>query len=233
MSESVMPVDQLASAFGVAWIGALLDLSIAASFVACAIASMTALVRVLFSMGREGLAPAVLGSTHSRFRTPFVAVVASTPLVAAVPVVAALLGAGLWDTMQVLIVVAAGGYITAYVLVCAAAPAFLYRIGELTWPPVVRSSLTVGLLLGALLVYLGEESRSERSLGVWVFLAVMAAGLVWALVRDRNVPGLRHRIGVHDEPIASDVLGGALQVTGAGRRGEAGRSGWTERPGGG
>ncbi|PSL37249.1 amino acid/polyamine/organocation transporter (APC superfamily) [Labedella gwakjiensis] len=221
MSESVMPVDQLASAFGVEWVGVLLDASITASFVACAIASMTALVRVLFSMGREGLAPAVLGNTHSRFRTPFVAVVASTPLVASIPVVAALAGAGVWDTMQVLIVVAAGGYITAYVLVCAAAPVFLRRIGELTWPPVVRSIVTVALLLGVLVVFLGEESRSERSLGVWVFLAVMVAGLAWALLRHRSVPGLRHRIGVHDEPIASDVLGGAL------------RSGGTERSGGG
>ena len=130
VAASASPVNDLASAFGVGWLGMLLDVSIAASFLACAIASITALARVLFSMGREGLLPGSFGRTHRRFRTPFVAVVVSVPIIAAVLIVTILLTGGVWEAMEVLIVGAAGGYIVAYALACVAAPVFLWRIGE-------------------------------------------------------------------------------------------------------
>ncbi|MCS5729952.1 APC family permease [Herbiconiux moechotypicola] len=208
LTASASPVNDLATAYGVEWMGLLLDVSIATSFLACAIASTTALARVLFAMGREGVLPPVLGVTHRRFRTPWVAAAVAVPVVALVPIVSIALGSGLWETMQTLIVVAAAGYITAYVLVCVAAPVFLRRIGELTTGVAVRAVAAAALLSVGLVVYLVVEFAGERWLGALVFVLLMAAGCGYYLVRKRRHPWLLDTIGVYDVPVAGDVLGG-------------------------
>ena len=139
-ATSASPANDLAAAFSVPWAGFALDVSIATSLFACAVASSTALVRVLFSMGREGLLPASLGTTHPRHRTPFVASAVSLPVVTVAPVIMILATGGVWAAMTVLIILAAAGYILAYVLACVAAPVFLHRIGELTAWPLVKAS---------------------------------------------------------------------------------------------
>nr|WP_218869951.1 APC family permease [Herbiconiux flava] len=199
------PVNDLATAYGVEWMGLLLDLSIATSFLACAIASTTALARVLFAMGREGVVPPLVGSAHPRFRTPWVAAAIAVPVVAGVPIAAIALGSGLWET---LIVVAAAGYITAYGLVCVAAPVFLRRIGELTAAVAVRSITAAALLGVGLVVYLSVEFAGERWIGAAVFVLLLGAGSVLSMLRRRRHPWLLDTVGVYDVPVASDVLGG-------------------------
>ena len=207
ITSSDSPVDDLASANGVEGVGLMLDVGIAASCLACAIASMMALARVLFSMGREGVLPAAFGRTHPRFRTPLVAVAASVPVVAAVPIVTALAGVALWDAMRVLLVASAAGYITAYLLACIAVPVLLRRIGELTAAVGLRAVSAAVLLGGALVAYLALEVTSERWAGVLVFAVGMAAGgISYAIALSRR-PWLRATIGVYDEPVAADVLG--------------------------
>ena len=115
----------------------LLDVEIAASFFACVTGSVNALARVLFSMGREGVLPARLGSSHSRFGTPSAALLFSLPLVVLAPVVALLAGASARAVLTGTLTVSAFGYVLAYVLVCLAAPLFLRRIGELTSSPLI------------------------------------------------------------------------------------------------
>jgi amino acid transporter len=123
-------------------------------------------------------------------------------------VLALVLTGGAWAAMQVLIVVAAAGYITAYVLVCIAAPVFLWRIGELTLWPLLRAVVAGVLLSVALVVYLVVESAGERAVGVWVFLVTMALGIaIWA-IRHRRRPWLSSTVGVYDETVSADVLGG-------------------------
>jgi amino acid transporter len=202
------PVNTLSSAYGLEWMGLLLDVSVAASFLACAIASTTALARVLFAMGREDVLPSGLGRTHAHFRTPWVAAVWSIPIVAAVPIVTVALGGGLWSTMETLIVVAAAGYIVAYVLVCVAVPVFLRRIGELTTGVAVRAFVAGGMLAVGIVVYLAVEFPSERWAGALTFVLLMLAGGGYFAIRRRRRPWLARTIGVYDEPVSDDVLGG-------------------------
>jgi amino acid transporter len=205
---STSPANDLAAAFGVPWAGFVLDASIATSLFACAVASSTALVRVLFSMGREGLLPPPLGTAHSRYRTPFVASAVALPVVIAVPVATVFLSGGVWTAMTVLIIFAAAGYILAYVLACVAAPVFLHRIGELGVWSTVKAALAAIALSGVVLLYLAEESRGDRAVGVWGFIALLAVGIVVYWVRMLRRPWLRHAIGVYDHAVAGDVLGG-------------------------
>lgn len=208
LTDSSSPVNDLAAAYGFDAIGLFLDVSIAASFLACAIASSTALVRVLFSMGREGLVPASFGRTHRRYRTPFAAAVFAMAAILVGLLTTILLTGSVWRAMELLLVGAAGGYITAYVLVCVAAPVFLWRIGELTAWPVVRAVVAVILLSGVLVTYLAVESTTDRVGGVWVFLAAMTIGVLVCGARLLRKPGLRSALGVYDVPVSTDVLGG-------------------------
>ncbi|MEB0000012.1 APC family permease [Cryobacterium sp. RTS3] len=217
IAASASPVNDLAAAYGIDAVGLLLDVSIATSFLACAIASTTALVRVLFSMGREGLLPSRFGRTHPRYRTPFDAALVAMSVITAVLLTTIALSGSIWQTMEVLIVGAAGGYMTAYLLVCVAAPVFLRRIGESTFWPVLFALLAAVLLGAVLVTYLVVESGSARALGVWVFLGVMALGLAWCGLRLRSRPWLRDTIGVYDVPVTGDLLGGPAPADAAAR----------------
>ncbi|HAM25960.1 MAG TPA: APC family permease [Microbacteriaceae bacterium] len=210
ITGSDSPVNTLTNAYGVEWTGLVLDASIATSFFACAVASTTALVRVVFSMSRDGFIPAVFGRTHPRLHTPFVAAVAVVPMLVVVPLLVIASGSGVWDAMGVLLVCSVSGYITSYVLVCLAAFVFLRRIGELTFWVGLRALGASALLAIGLAVYLGSQSVSASSLGVWLFLGIMIVGVAlygWARVRN---PWLRYTIGVFDETTADDVLGGTV-----------------------
>ncbi|CAN5322195.1 APC family permease [soil metagenome] len=221
MTSVPSPVNSLANAYGMEWMGLVLDASIAMSFIACAIASTTALVRVLFSMAREGVIPAVFGRTHPRYRTPFVAVVTVLPVMVVVTLLFIASGDGVWEAMGAILVCAAAGYITSYVLVCIASFVFLWRIGELTFWPGFRAIVASVMLAIGLVVYLTVQGLGSGASGVWLFLAIMAVGaLLYSLIRRRK-PWLSEAIGVFDETTADDLLGGetvppAGRVTGRG-----------------
>ena len=206
LTASTAPVNELAGRYGIGGVGMLLDASIAFSFVACAIASMTALVRLLFSMARDSVLPSGLGRTHRRFRTPAVAVAVTVPLVTAIPLVLIVLTRSPLAVMQFSIVCAATGYIVSYVLVCLAAPAFLRRIDELAAWPVVRA-ITAALLLSiVLVVYLGSESASLQLVGVIVAVVFLLAAGATALITRWREPERWRGIGSYDEAVQDDLL---------------------------
>lgn len=204
------PINVLASAYGAAELGTLIDLGIAASFLACAIASATALTRVLFSLGRDGIAPRALGSVHPRFRTPIGAIRVAVPIVAIAPIATVLAGVGVWDAMEAVIAVSAAGYIGAYVLVCVAAPVFLRRIGELTFRVgliAITSASVLAAGLVAYLVFVGVRGNLGAPLTL-IVAAVAGAVVAW---RRRRGPASLAGIGAYDEPVASEVLGGVAR----------------------
>ncbi|MGY1712190.1 APC family permease [Geodermatophilus sp. SYSU D00758] len=212
---SPVPVAELADREGLALLRRVLDLGIAASFLACVTGSTNALGRVLFSMGREGVLPAALGRTHARFETPHVALAVALPAVVGVPVVALLAGGGPRAVLTASLTVSAFGYVVAYVLACLAMPLFLRRIGELTGPAAVGGLVAGG---GGLVVLVGAMAgitvAGDRAVVV-VFLAAMLPGLGWtAWLRLRDPARLRP-VGVYDTATASSVLPGSVP---AGRR---------------
>jgi len=196
------------------WLAVALDLGIVASFFACTVATGNVLVRVLFSMARDGVVPAALGATHRRYRTPHVAILAGLPAAGAVPV--ALLAGGMpgGGVLTLLLTLASAGYLIAYLLVCLAAPLFLRRIGELTAPPVVATAVIVPILLVVSGAYVATAVGGPVPAVLGVLLL---AGLAWyAALRIRRPERLRG-IGVYDETSAGDVHGVA-DLPGAGVR---------------
>ncbi|MEV5069008.1 APC family permease [Microbacterium sp. LMI12-1-1.1] len=207
LAASASPINQLASAYGLGGWGVVADIGIAASFLACAIGSTTALTRVLFTMGRDRVLPSPAGRAHPRFGTPIGAVALAFPLIAGVPFLLLLSGVDVRGAMHATIAVGGAGYIVAYILVCIAAPVFLRRIGELTTGSAITATVSAVVLTGALVTFFVVDAAAG-SVAVWVVLAVGAVAAIAVLVRlRRGTPSLA-RVGSYDEPVASEVLGG-------------------------
>ncbi|MEH3075479.1 MAG: APC family permease [Quadrisphaera sp.] len=200
------PLDGLVRAEAGGPLPPLLDAAAAAAFVACTSGAVTALVRVLFSMGREGVLPAALGDVHPVTGAPVRALLTALPLVALVPVVALLAGAAPRAVLSGAVTVAAFGSLLAYALVSAAAPALLRRIGELTPAPlvvgVIASTSCAALLLVAAVAgpWTGGQSLAL------VFAALVLPGVARVLWLRRRHPERLARAGVYDEPTRRSVL---------------------------
>ena len=209
-TTSIALLDELASHFGLAAWAAVADVGIATSGLACAIASTTALTRIVFTLARDGVVPAQLGRTHRRHRTPIGAIAVAVPPIVLVPIAIVAAGVSPWEAMKSVLLISAVGYIVAYVLVCIAAPLFLRRIGEVTAGSVIIAVGAAVALTGCLTVYLTAEAAAGNP-GVWLTLgfAVVAA----ALIRWRRRAPLGE-VGRYDEPVAAHVLGGVARTGG-------------------
>lgn len=195
------PVLTLMIARGWSWLPVVLDAALVMSFLACVLATTTALVRVLFSLSRDGLAPAALGRTHHRFRTPHVALAVAAPVVVAALAAPVAAGAPVGAVLVVLLTMATCGFLVAYLLVCAAAPVFLRRIGELTPAAVAAAAVIVPVLLFVLVAFVVVSPLPSALLGGLAVLALVWYG--WLRLRR---PTALAGIGVYDETLATDVL---------------------------
>lgn len=195
------PVVALATARGWSWMPAVLDVALTMSFLACALASATALARVVFSLARDGVLPRSLGRTHPRFRTPHVAVLVTAPIAAALAVLPLAAGMSAGTALVALLTLATCGFLTAYLLVCAAAPLFLRRIGELTWPAVLVSALAGPILLAVVVAFVATNPATGYPLAA--FAVAGAGGYLWL---RRKRPDELTAIGVYDETTTADVL---------------------------
>lgn len=182
-----------------------MELGITASWFACVIGSTTALSRTLFAMGREGVVSKRIGRTHPVFRTPHIALLVAMPLIAVVPIGYLFVSGSSREVLVGLLAVSAHGYVGAYLLVCLATPAFLYRIGELTRTPMVVGGAAAALMI-ATIAWAVFTVESPVWIATAVYASLLAAGFLLFIVRRRSVPDLARRVGVFDETVAGDVL---------------------------
>jgi amino acid transporter len=184
-----------------------LDLSIATSFFSCTLASVNALVRVLFCMGREGVLPAPLGHTHPRHRTPSTGLAWVMPVVMAVPV-ALVTGDSQARALGDLLTLSAFGYLGSYLILCVGVPVFLRRVGELTPSSVVVAAMaTVSLVLVA--AYAAVRTAQERPAVVVVFAAAAGTGVLIAVSLRLWAPSRLEAVGIYDQTSADDLAHGA------------------------
>lgn len=203
------PVNDLADATHLPWVGWLLDLSVAASFLACAIASVSALVRVLFTMALDDVLPRSLARVDARRRTPMVAAAWTVGVVGVFPALLIVAGVGLWSALEILLVVASASGMVGYLLVAVAAPRFLGRVGEPSRRATAVARLTAVLLAFVLVVYLVVEITAPTWAGVAIVAVLLGGGSAFLIVRDaRRRPGGRRPGDSYDVPTTADVLGG-------------------------
>jgi amino acid transporter len=208
LGTSASPVNELSAAYEPPWLARVLDVAIAVSFLACAIASTTAMARILFAMGRELVLPGRFGHADPVRQVPTVATRSAVALVVVPPMAASGLGLDPLTLMHVLIVIAAAGFLTAYVLVCVAAPVFTRRIGEPHPWTTVLSWSGAAATFASLVTFLVVQVITARAAATWAFAILLVAGTALGWLRLARSPVARERVGLYDEPTSQDVLGG-------------------------
>jgi len=193
-----------AVALDAAWVGPTVNAVVAASWIACTLACTNALVRLVFTMSREGVLPSWLGHTSQRFATPHRAAIAVGAALAGGAVAQSWAGRGslLDETIGLATSI---GFVVAYLLVCAAAGPYLLRLGEFSsreaWPALVG---TVALALVLFTEAAGTEGASRVAL--LVLGALLASAVVAHAARYRFGRLSSARAGAYDTPIAADAL---------------------------
>lgn len=186
---------------------AVLDLGIAASWFGCVIASVNALARIFFCMGREGVAPGITGRTHPVFQTPFVAIMVAMPIVAAVPVGVIFSSANPEQGLVALFTMGSYGYLGSYLLASASMPFFLRRIGESTYGSWVLATVTT-LALVALLFMSAAVSIRAATLQIIIFAGFVLASVIYATFLRVRFPGRLASVGIYDETRELDLFPG-------------------------
>jgi amino acid transporter len=183
LDKSSAPLHVLARKAGLPpVVGTLTDLGAVVTFFACFLACITAAARVLFLMARDGALHSLLGEAHESNQTPHRAVLWSS-LAAALP--AAILmwrGLDLFEIYGLLGALATFGFLTAYILVSAAAPLYLRSQRRLTPYALAISSLAIAAMGIALVANLYPAPPPPYSVLPYLYAALLAGGFAWSTV---------------------------------------------------
>ncbi|VTZ26696.1 conserved membrane hypothetical protein [Methylocella tundrae] len=169
-----------------AWIIALVYFGAAISSFACALASINAFGRTLFSLGRYQILHRSLGLAHQKHKTPHVAVTIGA--VVNFVLVALLSGNSEVDTFGWYGTIASYGFIVVYFLVSIAAPVYLKKTGELTTRDTVIGAVGATLMALSLVGSLYPPPPYPYNLLPYGFLVYMLLGVAWFYVLKARAP---------------------------------------------
>jgi amino acid transporter len=186
------PLMTLSANVGVEWLGVVIALGAMLSFFALALSCMNAGARLLFTMGRYGIFPASLGTSHKQHLTPHIAITAFAAVQFLIPAgfMAASYGAvpG-WhmepiDAFNDAGLFGAMGFCAAYVLISVATPCYLQKIGELRSWNVVISVVALILLIVPIVGTVWPVPPAPMDKFPYIFGAYVVAGVILVQVRS-------------------------------------------------
>jgi amino acid transporter len=195
LDQSLAPLHVLAQKAGFpGWVGTLTDLGAVLSFFSCFLACITAAARVLFLMGRHGALHSVLGEAHQENQTPHRAVLLSS-IAAFVPGAYMMSrGTNLFEIYGLIGTIATFGFVTAYILVSAAAPLYLRSLGRLTPQAVFISVLAILAMGAALLGSLYPVPEAPYSYLPYLYALLLLSGFAWSTIWIARSPSLAREI---------------------------------------
>lgn len=186
LGTSSAPMRVLAGVAGAPVLGLLIDIGALVSLFAGTLACITAAARVLLLMSHNGLAHGSLRSTHITNKTPGRAIIV-TGLAALLPVaVLAARGASGLDVYGWMGSLATYGFIVTYALVCIALPRYLRDRGVFRQGAQVIPWMACTAMLLALAGNLYPVPEGPYGKLPYIYLAYLAAGLLWFLLRGRS-----------------------------------------------
>ena len=181
---------------------ALVYFGAAISSFACALASLNAFSRMMFSLGRYRFLHASVGRVHLTHRTPHVALAFGA--VVNFVLVSAFSGQAELDTFGWYGTIASFGFIVVYLLCSIAAPVYLRRTGELRGSDVFVGGLGAVLMALSLVGSLYPVPDYPYNLLPYGFLAYMVVGAAWFFVLRARVPTLLSAMSSDLEVAASE-----------------------------
>ncbi|WP_223693007.1 APC family permease [Leifsonia poae] len=205
LGTSASPLDDIAHVVGMpGWFSPVLNLGVAASFFAVVVAPLNVIGRIVYVMGKEGVAPRMFGATHERNLTPHRALLTFAPLVVAVPVVLYLFGVDANDVLVWVDTFGTFGYMVAYAAVAIAAPIFLRRLGVKNWLLWPCTVLAVGAMAYVFYANVFPVPAFPLNIIPLLFLAIVAIAIARYVWLRKNRPAVIAAIGTTE----TDVLEG-------------------------
>jgi len=196
------PLNTLSANLGVKWMGVLISIGAMISFFALALSCLNAGSRVLFTMGRYGIFPLSIGSSHKRNLTPHVAITSFATIQFLIPTSFILLSyaaVGGWqmapfDAFNDAGLFGAMGFCGAYVLISLATPFYLKKIGELKPYNIAVAVIALALLAVPIVGTVYPVPAAPLNYFPYIFLAYVIAGVILVSVRSRShaeIEGIR------------------------------------------
>jgi amino acid transporter len=172
----------------------------AISCFACALASINAFSRMLYSLGRYQLMHRSMGFVHSDHRTPHVAVTVGCVL--NFVVCAMFSGSAYTDLLGYFGTIASFGFILVYMACSVAAPALLRKLGEAKPADYIVGGLGTVLMILSLIGSVYPVPAAPYNYLPYGFAIYMLVGVVWFVVLKYRMPqtllGLAHDMETAD-----------------------------------
>jgi amino acid transporter len=193
LGGSAAPLGDITNAVG-KWMTAPVYFGAAISSYACALASLNAFGRMLFSLGRYQFVHSSMGVVHATRKTPFLAL--SVGAVLNFVVCAAFSAQPETNTFGWYGTLASYGFIIVYFLCSIAAPVLLKRTGELKPVNVVIGAAGAVLMFLSLVGSVYPVPAAPYNYFPYAFAAYMLLGFVWFTVVKARAPqviaGIEH-----------------------------------------
>jgi amino acid transporter len=185
LGKSAAPFGAVAARAGLPWASTVVYFAAMISVFACALASITAAARLLFSMGKYQFLHPSMGLVHDTHRTPHRAILLCGGLLALICV--AMLPAGLLTAFGCAGTFASFGFVIVYFALCIVAPIDLRKNGEMKFRHVVLGAVGAALMLFVVVGSVYPVPEYPYNTLPYVFFGYMAVGAAWfALLKLRS-----------------------------------------------
>ena len=197
IANSQAPAYEIAHANGVAILAVLLMIAGLISGFSVVLASIVAGARTLFQLAQHGVLPAPFRRIHSRNHTPDVSITAATLLALLVVVPMTLTDItprAIWDYVGS---VCTFGFLIAYLLISIGTPVYLHRRGRLRPTHIAIAALAIVAVLVPLGSSIYPAPDFPHNLMIYIFAALLTAGMGWFFILRWHRPALVAEIESH------------------------------------
>jgi amino acid transporter len=219
LDQLTAPLSTLSDNLGVHWMGIVISFGAMVSFFALALSCLNSGSRILFTMGRYGIFPISIGSSHKANLTPHVAITSFAIIQFLIPTIFMLLSyAGMWGVLQIGApfdefndagLFGAMGFCGGYVLVSLAAPCYLKRIGQAKPYHWILSITALLLLIVPIVGTVYPAPAYPCNYFAYIYGGYFVIGIVLVLVRSRSMAEMQSIRKVLDE--TATVPGAAVE----------------------
>src|SRR3954470_614350 len=186
MGKSSSPFGDVATRAGLGSAAIAVYIAAMISVFACALASINAAARLLFSMGKYQFLHSSMGRVHDTHRTPHRAILFCGVLLVAISV--ALTPIGLLDAYGCSGTFASFGFVVVYLAICIVAPLDLRRSREMKLRHVLVGAIGTALMLFVIFGSLYPMPAYPFNTLPFLFFGYMLLGAVWFAVLRAKSP---------------------------------------------
>ncbi|MGA2585036.1 MAG: APC family permease [Tepidisphaeraceae bacterium] len=212
------PLTTLSENLGVKWMGVVIEFGAMTSFFALAMSCLNAGSRILFTMGRYGIFPISIGSSHKHNLTPHVAITSFALIQFLIPTIVLLItytGNNAANALQIGApfdefndagLFGAMGFCGGYVLISLATPFYLKKIGEAKFYHWLLAGMALLLLLIPIVGTVYPEPSYPLNYFAFIFGAYIVAGIILVVMRSKSMAEIDSVRKVLDEKTAMLVI---------------------------